>query len=232
MYVAKRADLIKVTKRYVNTFIANSEWKPIHLKAYNTQSNISEMLRKYIEYEILFSFPKLMMILECSQLDNETNTTDSDSVRSVNNKEPVIYQSSDVNKRDSKSQWMNIATSNKTLCKICWIFKDAQCKTCIENTNFAIEIKKSNTNYGQVENCNMCWIFARVGKCNFCKNITKQNSFMEMRDIDFKLKVKTEKRKGYFNHNLETIEIKSKWPRRDRFTNENTTASVVLMYMH
>ncbi|KPJ14838.1 Zinc finger protein 418 [Papilio machaon] len=69
-----------------------------------------------------------------------------------------------------------------TLCMTCSIFKKAQCEQCIEKTSINEEgIKKSNVeNKSSQDPCKMCWIFDKVGKCNYCEeNIydkkTKQN---------------------------------------------------------
>ncbi|KPJ01221.1 Zinc finger protein 646 [Papilio xuthus] len=115
-----------------------------------------------------FSFSNPIKILDTSQTNNgeqETNITPSNTVKQA---ECVEIEPN------------NIST-NPILCITCSIFKKAQCEKCIGNTSTNNEgIKKPNEeNQSSQKPCKMCWIFGKVGKCNYCEkqivDKTKQN---------------------------------------------------------
>ncbi|XP_038217114.1 uncharacterized protein LOC119836020 isoform X2 [Zerene cesonia] len=63
-------------------------------------------------------------------------------------------------------------------CKICWIFKKANCVSCKElcsendlSHNTQEDPKITYDNKNMEKNCNICYMFQEVGYCNFCKNI-------------------------------------------------------------
>lgn len=100
----------------------------------------------------------------------------SDNSCEVKDKEQIDMPSIDIRQEDSIQIDPDSGISTvPILCITCSILKKPQCKKCIEltsdtdvSTNSSETINEENENT-QMKTCKQCWIFGKVGKCNYCK---------------------------------------------------------------